>query len=878
MSSQAKKKILFFKNIADIAEDNKMRTDLSLATFYLASSISQDDNFDILLSENYLADNSDEFNTQKKEFAKYLDENKDIYFVCLTLLEGYYPQFQEFVEIIKKKTKALILVGGLMPTLSPEHVFYNTPQIDFLVRGEGEDVLNQMLKYLKNIKFGKNLDKSSIDKLNEINGLIFRHKEKVYKNNLEQINFNKNFKLADLNFDFCQKQDFIDGLKLFSSRGCLNYCSFCTSFLHHNYTSFSYDDLIKVLDNYKNKLRQWFGNIDNVPQKYFKISFYDDDFLVDRKRAIKFLNYIKENSYFYLGFFQTSINSFFKRDKNQYTDELDYQILDSISNDLFKNNSFNKSDFNIYIGTENFVNKELKYLNKGYNYEKIEKVVSELSQRKIYQAHHFIFSNMESQLEDILENLIKISQLKIKYQPYFNILLPVIPNLVTLFPSINYKKVLNNGQEKFLQIKQHIKNDRHPQFSYPLVKRDIVIDKDVDSLSQKINEHIDDSQDNLFIKALEEIMLFLITAYEKLSFLDKDSKRILKLKNIIEKYKDYQKIIKEPINNSKLIPDCFSSIRDNMQVMLTRQCQLRCEYCPVNKNDQDMSEETLIEAIDFLFTSKRNDLRLDFLGGEPILKFDLLKRGVDYSQRKARETGKNISYFMITNGIAITRDVVDYLSQIDILLEFSVDGNEVTHNRHKIPCNNINPYQETVKNLQYFFSKNIKNYAIMVVSPQTVDKLLHNFTHLINLGFRSIDINYSFGLYWQEKYIKKFIEQLNKLKKIYKPYIEVNKIHLGNLDCKEEPAILNSEIMVDIDRSIHLLSEWLFEKDYLAGKQYITLGTLDNIKCFDEIYFSKFHSYKYLIDLYTDKNKELKEIIINNIYFGNLLANYFKNF
>ena len=63
-------------------------------------------------------------------------------------------------------------------------------------------------------------------------------------------------------------------------------------------------------------------------------------------------------------------------------------------------------------------------------------------------------------------------------------------------------------------------------------------------------------------------------------------------------------------------------------LLITHNCQLRCKYCRVRKFPASMSETTLFKAIDLLFTFNRRDLELQFFGGEPLLEFDLIKKGV----------------------------------------------------------------------------------------------------------------------------------------------------------------------------------------------------------------------------------------------------------
>jgi uncharacterized protein len=66
-----------------------------------------------------------------------------------------------------------------------------------------------------------------------------------------------------------------------------------------------------------------------------------------------------------------------------------------------------------------------------------------------------------------------------------------------------------------------------------------------------------------------------------------------------------------------------------MELILTDQCNLRCSYCfEKDKNPHNMSDETALAAVDFLMEESGPMKRVTilFFGGEPLLRFDLIKK------------------------------------------------------------------------------------------------------------------------------------------------------------------------------------------------------------------------------------------------------------
>ena len=72
---------------------------------------------------------------------------------------------------------------------------------------------------------------------------------------------------------------------------------------------------------------------------------------------------------------------------------------------------------------------------------------------------------------------------------------------------------------------------------------------------------------------------------------------------------------------------------------LTNNCNLACEYCIMQQpelkksygsNCGEMSQITAENAIDFIATNGHSNTVIVFYGGEPLLKWELLKHIIDY--------------------------------------------------------------------------------------------------------------------------------------------------------------------------------------------------------------------------------------------------------
>lgn len=130
------------------------------------------------------------------------------------------------VSNMSKKLKALIhhvkiCVGGILPTYNDEIILYETPEIDFVIRGEGEKSFLELVKALE-----------SNNDLIYVKGLTFRQNEKIVKNQPQQL-------IEDLNKLPWPARDLLiinnlEIAQIYTSRGCKSNCSFCASQLFWN--------------------------------------------------------------------------------------------------------------------------------------------------------------------------------------------------------------------------------------------------------------------------------------------------------------------------------------------------------------------------------------------------------------------------------------------------------------------------------------------------------------------------------------------------------------------------------------------------------------------------------------------------------------------
>jgi sulfatase maturation enzyme AslB (radical SAM superfamily) len=111
-----------------------------------------------------------------------------------------------------------------------------------------------------------------------------------------------------------------------------------------------------------------------------------------------------------------------------------------------------------------------------------------------------------------------------------------------------------------------------------------------------------------------------------------------------------------------------------MKLVLTAGCNLRCSYCyQDDKKDRRLDWEIARSALDLLLGSRRSQVELLFIGGEPLLEFPLIERAVEYLTVRRRKD-QAIRLAVITNGTLLGEREAAFFVTHDFHLQLSFDG------------------------------------------------------------------------------------------------------------------------------------------------------------------------------------------------------------
>ncbi len=124
-------------------------------------------------------------------------------------------------------------------------------------------------------------------------------------------------------------------------------------------------------------------------------------------------------------------------------------------------------------------------------------------------------------------------------------------------------------------------------------------------------------------------------------------------------------------------------------VILNLDCNLGCKYCfeGTRKGKLYLSDETESQFIDFVRRSdlsKKDEIRITFYGGEPLLSTDRIVRISEKIRSFAEGKGLKYSFALVTNGTYLTSEVVKKLTPLGLKgAKVTLDGPEHIHNMYR---------------------------------------------------------------------------------------------------------------------------------------------------------------------------------------------------
>ncbi len=304
--------------------------------------------------------------------------------IGLSLLDDTKTTGLALIKSLREKGyRGVVIVGGYFPTFSSKKLLEDFSAINFVVRGEGELTLAELM--------GVILHKSK-QQLKDIKGLSYRENGEIIENAPRPLISNLDIlPEADRKYTFELINRGIN-IRINATRGCWGQCSFCdiSGFYKTNGGSLWRRRSVKHLVNEIEYLMYTFN------QNYF--IFNDDQFLTKGKNAVE---YVSE----------------FARELKNRSIKINFELMcraDTVSRpvmSILKSAGLKK----VFLGIESFDPKQLKRFNKKITQRQNLKALILLYRMKIDVTVSIILADAYTGFWDLIKQFIFLFELKNRY-------------------------------------------------------------------------------------------------------------------------------------------------------------------------------------------------------------------------------------------------------------------------------------------------------------------------------------------------------------------------------------------------------------------------------------------------------------------------------
>ncbi len=137
-------------------------------------------------------------------------------------------------------------------------------------------------------------------------------------------------------------------------------------------------------------------------------------------------------------------------------------------------------------------------------------------------------------------------------------------------------------------------------------------------------------------------------------------------------------------------------------IVPTLQCGHTCQYCQVSRALSDtgftMTPAALDAACERIWESDAEVLTVEFQGGDPLLRFDLIVRAVEKLTEMNRTGRKRIRFVVASTLHQLTEEMCEFFRIHRVFLSTSLDGPDHLHNRNR-PVPSRDSYQRTLEGI-----------------------------------------------------------------------------------------------------------------------------------------------------------------------------------
>ncbi|MCL2663337.1 MAG: radical SAM protein [Oscillospiraceae bacterium] len=199
---------------------------------------------------------------------------------------------------------------------------------------------------------------------------------------------------------------------------------------------------------------------------------------------------------------------------------------------------------------------------------------------------------------------------------------------------------------------------------------------------------------------------------------------------------------------------------------MTARCNLKCSYCYVNHNGDDMTMDTTRAVVDLAGRDSKR-AGIIFFGGEPLLLRSIIYDTVAYARSKEKESECRYFFKITTNGLLLDDDFIDFARREGLFIALSVDGTKKAHNKHRKDSGGNGSFDKVVSAARRLLAVKPYSPVLMTIHPDTLSEFAAGVQYLFSLGFSYVIASLDYSADWREENLPELERQYKLLAKLY---------------------------------------------------------------------------------------------------------------
>lgn len=160
---------------------------------------------------------------------------------------------------------------------------------------------------------------------------------------------------------------------------------------------------------------------------------------------------------------------------------------------------------------------------------------------------------------------------------------------------------------------------------------------------------------------------------------------------------------------------------------MTNQCNLRCQYCYVDKTPEPMPADVGRKAIDALFRSALKHhlphIKLKYAGGEASLHMKRVIELHNYALQLAQKHGIHLKAQILSNGVALSQRTIEQLKAFQIGVTLSLDGLGADHDSQRPMLNGRGSSLHVLRTIDRLLDNRVIPHISVTVSRRNLSGL-----------------------------------------------------------------------------------------------------------------------------------------------------------